>query len=134
MINIIQQKCYNHHDCDSCFDYEECPMCHGADHAYKYTLKAHQMGLVAGRHDIPQAKEGYIYPCIPNKDATNMELLFTRALAVLLSKKIEALELYVTGMGTALCATLEACHVANIPVRTMHWDKEKGEYIPFNMF
>ena len=86
----------------------------------------YKMALCEGRHAIPQATDGYIYPT--EVDPLNTEKLEEDALLAL--SGIKELDLYVTGLTVALIAALNACKRLNIEVTLYHYNRESGDYYP----
>ena len=86
----------------------------------------HNMALCEGRHTIPMATDGYIFPS--TVDPLDTEKLERDAAASL--DGVKKLNLYVTGLTVALIATLNACKGLGISVTLYHYDRESGEYYP----
>lgn len=84
------------------------------------------MALCEGRHSIPQATDGAIFPSVVNP--LNVMDLFMTARDVL--RGVDVLNLYVTGLTPALVAVLNACHYLNITVTLYHYDRDTGNYYP----
>lgn len=80
-----------------------------------------------GRHDIPQATDGAIFPMVI-EDATNGSALESVAKAKL--QGVEALDLYVTGFTPATLAVVKVCRDMGIALTCWHYDRETSTYWP----
>lgn len=118
-------------------------------------MKILNMALCANRHDIPEATDGYIYNTIT--DPTDLWRLEKQAFSALWSAcnkhkylvylgsisprfgncdledalciaKDVHLNLYVTGLTTALIAVLNICREELITVDLYHYDRETDGY------
>lgn len=85
-----------------------------------------KMELCRGRHEIPDAVDGAIFPtAIDPLDVAGIE-----AQAAVAVQGLDGLVLYVTGLTVALVAVINACHEADVPLTLMHYDRESGGYYP----
>nr|DAI63657.1 MAG TPA: hypothetical protein [Caudoviricetes sp.] len=84
------------------------------------------MSLCLGRHAIPEAVDGAIYPTEVNP--LEVGELESQAMRVLSAMHIAYLNLYVTGLTVALIAVLNVCHEMGIHVTLYHYDRESGKY------
>ena len=103
----------------------ECP--------YASTVCEAYMTLCESRHEIPQAIDGGIFP---NEitDPMNMLGLYKTAKTRLDPMKkdgMKVLNLYVTGMSTALVTVVNYCLKNNVTLVTWHYDKKSGKYVDF---
>lgn len=83
------------------------------------------MVLCAGRHEIPQAKDGAIFEneIQDIKDIDTMEEIATEKLS-----NCHTLDLYVTGLSVALVAVINVCRENDIYLKLWHYDKETNSY------
>lgn len=111
-----------------------------------------KMALCEGRHEIPEATDGYVFPAElaarlmryeqgledmaagAIAEAGHKYYAYVSAddgygLAKDQSAKV-SLNLYVTGLTVALIATLNACRKQGITVTLYHYDKDSGDYYP----
>ena len=85
------------------------------------------MELCKGRHDIPAAEDGAIFP--QNVNPINTGCLERMAEASLCKgKHTDELILYVTGLSVALVAVINVCRRHKIKLILMHYDRESGNY------
>ena len=84
------------------------------------------LALCEGRHEMPSQVEGAIFG--NELDPLNTSAMEETAAAVLQS--VTELELYVTGLTVALVAVVNVCHVNNIKLTLMHFDRSSGTYYP----
>ena len=91
-----------------------------------------KLGLVKGRHEIPQVKGGYIF--IEDLNPTDVKEAEGKAYSVLAGIKAvypdKHIDLYVTGLTMALIAVLNATKRHGMSVTLYHFDRETGEYFP----
>ena len=115
-------------NCEGCFYYFGCDKYNDVapfEPAYEVVDTA-SMSVCAGRHDIPQAIDGSIFPNqIDPLNVTGMEAM---AEAKLSSLEIKHLDLYVTGLTVAVVAVINSCHRLGITVTLFHHDRESGQY------
>lgn len=84
------------------------------------------MALCEGRHEIPQAKDGAIFPSVLNPtDLTAMSQMVHKALS-----NCSRLDLYVTGLTVALVEVINYCCFNLIPLTLWHYDRDTGNYYP----
>ena len=82
------------------------------------------MCLCEGRHDIPQAIDGAIFPQVVNP--TDF-----KGMADVIKEKLSGcthLTLYVTGLTVALVEVLNYCTIHEVQVCLMHYDRETKDY------
>ena len=122
-----------------------------------------KMALCEGRHDIPDAVDGAIFPAVIEDvtDVRGLEVAAEAAIAraalahyrtgetdymptALYANVVERqgrfpqidvapsidLVLYVTGLGVALVAAINACLRVGISITLMHYDRDTGSYYP----
>lgn len=82
------------------------------------------MELCKGRHNIPEAVDGAVFPNAINP--LNVSEIELQAFEVV--KDFDALTLYVTGLSVALVAVINACHTCGVSLNLMHFDRESGNY------
>ena len=92
----------------------------------------HNIGLIKGRHTMPEKVSGYVYEALTADSITNPEKLETMASYGLDSFKIKSgdiVNLYVTGLTVALVATLNVLQT-KYKVNTVlwHYNIEDGAY------
>ena len=118
-----------------CFDAQTNYECGGLDKAhceYAEDYCCAEVALCAGRHKIPQAKDGYIFENIP--DPTNTLILQAQAQSALKEFHVRYVDLYVTGLTQALVATINAAKVEGISLTLYHYNKDTGEYFAQPVF
>jgi hypothetical protein len=84
-------------------------------------------GLVQGRHEIPNI-DGYVFSEIPNEKIFDYEYMESQALDRI--QGLKKLDLYVTGLTSALVIVLEICQKHDISLTLWHYDVSTGGYIP----
>ncbi len=85
----------------------------------------YHVALCEGRHDIPGAVDGSIFP--NTVDPTDLDGLYDTAAKEL--DGIKKVTVYVTGMTQALVAVIKVCMKENISLTVMYYDRETGNYI-----
>lgn len=88
------------------------------------------VALCDGRHSIPEAVDGSIFPNIV--DPTDIP-----GLKETVSKELEgvkAVTVYVTGMTPAWNQVVKVCLEKHIKLTAMYYDRNTGKYIPDKMF
>ena len=86
-----------------------------------------KLGLIKGRHEIPQVEGRYIF--IEDLNPTDVKEAEGKAYSVLAGIKA-VYNLYVTGLTMALIAVLNAAKSHGMSVTLYHFDRETGEYFP----
>lgn len=86
-----------------------------------------RVALCQGRHDIPQATDGSIFPSVV-PDPTDINGLRNRAEMVL--KDAESVDLYVTGLTVALVEVIKYCIDKDITLTLYHWNTATNDYYP----
>ena len=111
-------------------DAQEYYECGGVESNCEYLKDVHvaQVALCAGRHEIPQAVDGCIFETVA--DPTDVMGMYYHAVEYFCKNGVEYVDIYVTGLTTALIATLNAAAVRDIKVTLMHYDRATGEYFP----
>lgn len=111
-----------------------------------------KMSLCAGRHEIPAAVDGAIFPAeipaplmryeagLEEKAAGAIAAAGHKYCAYIMDDSGDGLvrdqftavtlDLYVTGLTVALIAVLNCCRKEGIPITLYHYDRETGEYFP----
>lgn len=84
------------------------------------------LGLIRGRHEIPQVKDNYIFDKI--EDVKDTKAMYQIAFEKI--KQYEYIDLYVTGLTVALISVINVCIDNNIELTLYHYDIESGEYYP----
>ena len=87
-------------------------------------LNEKTMCLCEGRHDIPQAVDGAIFPSIVNPTDIN-------ALQRIVREKLENvthLKLYVTGLTVALIEVINYCSLYDIELTLYHYNRDTNDY------
>lgn len=117
--------------------------------------KSLNLALCEGRHSIPQATDGTIFPHeitdmtnTPALERTAYEGIFYACMVhggglLRYEPKLEditdipfvfeqgmSINLYVTGLTVALIAALNVCHTCGIKVTLWHYNRETGDYYP----
>ena len=91
-----------------------------------------KLGLVKGRHEIPQVKGRYIF--VEDLNPTDVAETEGKAYSVLAGIRAvypdDHIDLYVTGLTIALIAVLNAAKRHGMSVTLYHFDRETGEYFP----
>lgn len=85
------------------------------------------MATCEGRHDIPEAVDGAIFPMVI-ETPTDGDALEAVAKAKL--QGVEALNLYVTGFTPATLAVVKVCRGMGIALTCFHYDRETSSYWP----
>ena len=96
------------------------------------------MGLCEGRHAIPQATDGYIFPSEVNPtDLRQLNNIAVDRLMAICEKEyndkkqiIGQLNLYVTGLTVALIEVLNICKMYGIRVTLYHYNRDTNDYFP----
>lgn len=88
------------------------------------------LALFEGRHEMPDNIEGAVFHNIT--DPNNFEILMQQCDDSL--KNCTELELYVTGLSTALVTVLSYCNYNMIPVTLKHHDKKSNSYYTQKVF
>ena len=86
------------------------------------------MGLVQGRHEIPQVKEYIFENALDPADIIGIRSLAKKSLAFLY--KGDKLTVYVTGLTVALVEVINICHEKEVGLTLMHFNLKKGTYFP----
>ena len=120
--------------CMSCMYSDECSAWQsdfldtGSIPQVEVEVKTASMCLCLGRHAIPEAVDGAIFPTEVNP--LEVGELEARAMQILSAMQIVSLNLYVTGLTVALIAALNVCRELEIKVTLYHYDRESGKYYP----
>ena len=85
-----------------------------------------KMALCEGRHEIPQATDGAIFP--NSIDPLNTDWMHAHAKEIL--AECDALDLYVTGLTVALVEVIRVCVENSIDLVLYHFDRVSGAYYP----
>lgn len=101
------------------------------------------IAVCEGRHDIPEATNGSIFPStIPEDALTNPDRLEHRVIVWFLTHLLNTPELkqaksdsiqinlYVTGLTVATLAIVSVCHMYGFKLTCWHYNKETGSYYP----
>lgn len=138
MLRPCCEKC--NYNCENCFYADDCGvwMDNPSIPIPMYELHISvTLGLCKGRHDMPV--DGYVFDEIP--EPTNTAALEKEAYRSIFKYATErswtttgdigsglTVNLYVTGLTTALIAVLNVCRKNNIKVMLWHYDRETGHY------
>ena len=91
-----------------------------------------KLGLIKGRHEIPQVEGRYIF--VEDLNPTDVKEAEGKAYSVLAGIRTvypdSHIDLYVTGLTMALIAVLNASKRHGMSVTLHHFDRETGEYFP----
>lgn len=85
-----------------------------------------KMALCEGRHEIPEAVDGAIFP----QQLNPLDLEGMQATAATKLAGVAALDLYVTGLTVALVEVINFCHANGVQLTLWHFDREAGVYYP----
>lgn len=92
--------------------------------------RAKTLSLCWGRHPMPPHVRGAIYPkWVDPTDLLRLEIEAEEAL-----KGLYHLDLYVTGLATALCSVIVACYRLRIGLTVWHWDRVQWDYVAQTIF
>ena len=86
------------------------------------------MGVCWGRHNIPEAVDGFIFPEVI--DIKNVKALEVAAFDVLNNNPNARLNLFITGLTVAVIAVLNSARRLGMPVTAWHFDRETGKFFP----
>ena len=87
-----------------------------------------KLGLIKGRHEIPQVEGRYIF--IEDLNPTDVKEAEGKAYSVLAGIKAVYPDKHVTGLTMALIAVLNAAKRHGMSVTLYHFDRKTGEYFP----
>ena len=93
-------------------------------------MTAKFMGLCMGRHDIPGAIDGFVFP---NTVADPFDYDTLTDIATKSIGKCDYLSLYVTGLTPVLVVVINLCHNKGINLTLMHYNTATGTYVPQNV-
>lgn len=106
--------------------------------ACPYTISVGEanMELCSGRHEIGQATDGAIFAheIADPMNAIKLYVAAKKRLDPLRDQGMKVLNLYVTGMSTALVTVINYCHRNNVTLVTWHYDKSRERYVDFPIF
>lgn len=85
-----------------------------------------KMALCEGRHEIPAAVDGAIFP----QQLNPLDLEGMRSTAAAKLAGVEVLDLYVTGLTVALVEVINLCRIEGIALTLWHFDRATGDYYP----
>lgn len=90
------------------------------------------IALCEGRHDIPNADDGAMFPQhLDPTDTANMERLARQRLDELFpGNQASHLNLFVTGLTAALISVLNVCYDIGLQVTLWHYNIADGQYYP----
>ena len=91
--------------------------------------------LCRGRHEVPLAKDGALFPYkVEDIEAvSSLEEMASKHIAYLISKKgkkIRKVNIFVTGFTPALIAGMNACRNMGLAVKLWHFNFKTGQYFP----
>jgi hypothetical protein len=85
-----------------------------------------KMALCAGRHNIPNATDGAIFPAVVNPiDIDGINAVVRTTL-----QNVDCLDLYVTGLSVALVAVVDYCVSNGVGLTLWHYNVATGDYYP----
>lgn len=84
-----------------------------------------KMALCEGRHEIPEATDGAIFPAVI-EDPTDLEAMMKVVNGKL--RYCARLDLYVTGLTVALVTVVNYAICNNMPLTLYHYDSKSGKY------
>lgn len=84
------------------------------------------MALCEGRHPIPGAIDGSIYPGVVDP----IDLPGQAAVAAAALEGVQELNLYITGLTVALVTVINHCHQQGIRLTLWHFNRDTGDYFP----
>ena len=90
-----------------------------------------KIGLIKGRHEIPEVEERYIF--IEELNPTDVKETEGKAYSVLSAIKRageQHIELYVTGLTMAVISVINAARRHGMRITLYHYDRETGKYFP----
>lgn len=93
-------------------------------------MKHLKLAVCEGRHEIPQATDGAIFP----QEVAN--LFDFPALAEIVKEKLDSctgLDLYITGLTPCTLAVVNYCIAYHIPLTCWHYNRDTGGYVPQEM-
>jgi len=86
-----------------------------------------KVGLVKGRHKLPDDVTEYIFTrALTSEEMVDKDWLYLTASNALAKWKPQEVEIYVTGLTSALIAVLNVCRVHRIKVVCVHYDRQTG--------
>lgn len=119
-------------NCFGCFYTDMCPY-YMDIHPYtpaEITVSAvKKYALCEGRHEIPQAKDGAIFPSIVKPVVDELEAYADKFVYNHFLQG-QTMHLYTTGLTMALLAVLNACKKHSIHVVVFHYNRDTGDYDP----
>ena len=118
--------------CFHCFYADMCPYymdVHPYTPAEIRVPAVKKYALCEGRHVIPQAKDGAIFPSIVKPVVDELEAYADKFIRNHLVQG-QTMHLYATGLTMALLAVLNACKKHSIPVVVFHYNRDTGDYDP----
>lgn len=90
------------------------------------------MALCEGRHLIPEAVDGAIFPEVVNPlDIKGLEEIAYNSINLRLAT---SLNLYVTGLTVALVTVINYCKMHNIDLTLYHYDRNTNSYYPQKVY
>jgi len=111
--------------CDAQTEYECGGICRERCE-YVAMVKVASVALCEGRHYIPDAHNGFIFPtCV---DPTDVRGLEEYAAEQIRESEVRELTVYVTGLTVALVAVINACRRYGVKLTLMHFDRDSGTY------
>ena len=91
------------------------------------------VGLIKGRHEIPEVNDLYIF----NEPINPMDIIGINEIAIARVKQLfnnpneeRSMNLYVTGLTVALVAVINACRVYHIKLILWHYNRDTNRYFP----
>ena len=84
------------------------------------------IALCEGRHNIPQATDGAIFPQVVNP----LDLEGMAAVVATKLQDVTDVNLYVTGLTVALVEVIRYCYNNGINLTLYHFDRDSNAYYP----
>jgi hypothetical protein len=91
-------------------------------------MKNINVALCEGRHEIPQATDGSIFPSVVNP--LDIEGMSKHVVNFFQNKEFDNVNLYVTGLTVALVEVIKYCYDNNINLTLYHFNKADNNYYP----
>ena len=97
--------------------------------------KVLHVALCDSRHEIPLAVNGSIFPetILNPTDFRQLADMCEQTLNPAMNVGVNRINLYVTGLSTALLTVVNYCHENRINLITWHYNRNTGEYVALQM-
>jgi hypothetical protein len=84
------------------------------------------MALCEGRHSVPGATDGAIFPGVVDP----LDLSGQAAVVAAALEGVQELNLYVTGLTVALVTVINHCRQQGVRLTLWHFNRDTGDYFP----